>query len=77
MKSKLCNQKQQPALTYPVLMQSRTNKQVVLFTDATTGTVVSVGNTTDYQIGYRPEGWVEATNSVWERYEGAVKLSND
>jgi hypothetical protein len=75
MKSKL-NTKQQTS-TYPVLMQAQASKRVVLFTDATTGTVVNVNNSATSKIGDYSKTWTKSTRDNWKRYDGTVELSND
>jgi len=76
MKSKL-NTKQQTKITYPVLMQSTVSKQVVLFTNDTTGTTVNVGDNTTLETGIHSVTWTKSTSDNWKRYKGTVKLSND
>ena len=78
MKSKLIEEKtQDKPLDYPVLMQSKTNGQIVLFTEEKKGTVLNSGNS-GYDVGCHSESWESANNKdTWQRYTGSVNLSND
>lgn len=64
-------------LAYPILMETKTSGIVVLFTDKTTGTVVSIEHKSPYKLGEHVINFIEATDSItWEVFKGTITLSN-
>lgn len=64
--------KQEPELTYPVLMEALNTGNLVLFTAPTSG--CALRHVSGIHTG---QSWIEATNkTTWKPFIGTITLSN-
>ncbi len=77
MKSKIIpNTSESEQIVYPILMEHRKYKYVVLFNSEEFGVVLSVG-TTSFKLGFYANVWHPATDEQhWKPFEGTIELSN-
>lgn len=77
MKSTLNETAPAPEIKFPCLMQSQYGpRRIVLFSSATTGTVVSDNTNDRYPIGHYAENWGSCHDRDWKPFNGNVTLSN-
>ena len=59
--------------TFPCLMQSKITDNIVLFTSATEGTLISVGQNTNHALGQHKGDWWE---NNFKPFSGSICLEN-
>lgn len=76
-KTEIHGKKSDWELTYPILMRSKLNGAVVLFTSVRTGTVLASGVSLD-KVGEYSETWISANDTMnWEPLDFKITLSNE
>lgn len=64
-------------LKFPVLMESRGNGTIVLFTSKNTGTCVYQGEGEQTSLGAHGTNWISASSTTqWKPFTGKVILEN-
>lgn len=77
MKIEVNDQTAAPSMQYPVLMKSRIDAVIVLFSDEKCGTVIDIGYKSGYSVGLYMETWARATDFyTWQHFTGSITLSN-
>ena len=62
---------------FPVLMISRSNSQIILFTDYCCGVVINQGSSS-HRVGHYITNFVRCVDdSAWEKFTGEITLKND
>ena len=78
MKTKILNQTEERNPKFPLVMQSKASKTVVLFTNPTTGTVLYLETSSTRALGEVSSTWTDCRDTdVWKSFEGTIHFSNE